>query len=271
MHFELEEKTNFSIWCFALFLKCVLFVFIFSSEAFADAAIERIVAAQQVRIAADVSEMPFIFRKADGTYDGFEAGLGAEIAGAIGRNVRVKWIPANWGRIGDFVKEGRADLGLNGLFITPNGAEDDWGIYSNPYMKSGMALIYRKQFGALSIKKIVKSGLEVGVLNDPAALDFAAKSGLRTRIFDGQETPLDGLLLKHVPAVVYDWPAVVYFAATHPTLLNYEAGILLGTEQNYGVLLRKGLPDLLQKVNEGIVRWRNSSHVKQRWKSFFLD
>jgi ABC-type amino acid transport substrate-binding protein len=218
-----------------------------------------------VRILTDAVNAPFEFGSGTGV-QGLDIDMGNEIGKDLG--FEVKWVKASgYDHLFELLKNGEAEIIISTIAIDPKKTEDF--AFSNPYYDSGDSIARRRDkfditgLSSLSGKKV---GVGAGRPGEVFMTSQQASLGATLTKYTTLDDALGALNRTEIDAVVGDEPILTYSSfmsyqntTTLPELVNkYE----------YGVVVRKGEKELLQKINRTIDRLKTSGELtswSQKW------
>lgn len=230
--------------------------------------LERIRQAKNLYVAVQPVNDPFAISSGPQII-GFDADLGEAIARKIG--VPVKWIPKPFEELFDSLAESRVNLIISVVTITAPRREKF--AFSESYFQAGQIFAIRKDSAKTIMTVADLKGKKVGVHGQTTAHIFAQND---PRLQGAEIVPcpsIDSALLnldtREVDAVVAGFPVLVQSVGkSFPNLT--VVGKPLSNEQK-GVVLRKGEDKLLQVVNETIRELKSQGKLEEMGRKWFQD
>lgn len=252
---------RFLLRLLAISLVCLLA----ADGAQADNALATIRARGALIIGSDMTYPPFENKnKTDGHPEGFDIDLGAEIGKELG--VPVQWVNINWDGIFAALQARKFDLILSDVVITDKRRQEM--AFSRPYFLSGQTIARRRNDARINQSKDLIGKL-VTVQQETTGQYAVEKLGLPKEQIRKFETMQDALLEVRNgrgDAAVGDQPALRRMIADSYPELTLVGGIFV--QENYGVALRRGEPELLGAVNQALARILADgryARIYQRW------
>ncbi len=202
-------------------------------------------------IGFDDTFVPMGFKDNNGEIVGFDIDLAKEVSKRIGKQVTFQ--PIDWSMKESELNSGKIDLIWNGYSITKERKEKV--NFTNPYLENRQVIITLVNSKINS--KVDLKGMNVGAQNQSSAVDAINKEEKLLKTFkDGKvytfETNNEALMdleAKRIDAVVADEILARYYINKKGEgkfkILNDDFG-----DESYGVGIRKGDEELLEKLNE---------------------
>ena len=215
----------------------------------------------RVGTAGDYQPMSYL-EPETGTYVGFDAELAEDLAAALG--VKLEYVRTSWPTLMEDTLAGKFDLAVCGITITD--ARKKQALMSDGYLGNGKTVLCRAEDADkyTSLEAINKP--EVRVMENPGGLNEK---------FARENLP-DATLIIHsvnqeIPGLVAAGEADVMITET------MEAGFYVGqdtrlaaplifepfTHGDLGVLMPKGSEDLLDFVNQFLIREKDSGRIEE--------
>ncbi len=220
-------------------------------------------------IGFDDSFVPMGFKDNNGEIVGFDIDLAKEVSKRIGKQVTLQ--PIDWSMKESELNSGKIDLIWNGYSITKERKEKV--NFTNPYLENRQVIITLVNSKINS--KVDLKGMNVGAQNQSSAVDAINKEEELLKTFkDGKvytfETNNEALMdleAKRIDAVVADEILARYYINKKGEgkfkILNDDFG-----DESYGVGIRKGNEELLEKLNEAfedIKKDGTAKKVSEKW------
>ncbi|HBL07225.1 MAG TPA: amino acid ABC transporter substrate-binding protein [Clostridium sp.] len=220
-------------------------------------------------IGFDDTFVPMGFKDNNGEIVGFDIDLAKEVSKRIGKQVTFQ--PIDWSMKESELNSGKIDLIWNGYSITKERKEKV--NFTNPYLENRQVIITLVNSKINS--KVDLKGMNVGAQNQSSAVDAINKEEKLLKTFkDGKvytfETNNEALMdleAKRIDAVVADEILARYYINKKGEgkfkILNDDFG-----DESYGVGIRKGDEELLEKLNEAfedIKKDGTAKKVSDKW------
>lgn len=221
-----------------------------------------------IKVASNAFYPPFEMVDPDGTIWGFDIDLITAIVEEMGAEVQI--FNVGWDGLIPGIQSGAYDLLISAMTITPERAEQIY--FSDWYFDSRQAILVRQ--GDTGVKsKADLPGKRIGVQNGTTG-DFAVSEleGVNSdrdvrRFEDGPEAIME-LMNGGLDVVVIDMPVALYYRDMYPRFQ------LVGDPQEwdaeyYGIGMKKGRTDLLERVNAALQSLRESGKYQEIYDKYF--
>ena len=220
-------------------------------------------------IGFDDTFVPMGFKDNNGEIVGFDIDLAKEVSKRIGKQVTFQ--PIDWSMKESELNSGKIDLIWNGYSITKEREEKI--NFTTPYLENRQVII--TLVNSKINRKVDLKGMNVGAQNQSSAVDAINKEEELLKTFkDGKvytfETNNEALMdleAKRIDAVVADEILARYYINKKGEgkfkILNDDFG-----DESYGVGIRKGNEELLEKLNEAfedIKKDGTAKKVSEKW------
>lgn len=196
-----------------------------------------------------------------GDFMGIDIDIAREIANDLG--VKADFQNIGWEELFDAVKEGKVDMIISAITITPERA--GMLAFSDPYFNAGQVMVTKKDLVSL-IKGVEDlKGRAVGAQTETTSETEAKKYTDSVVTFENYSLALDGLLEGKVEAIVIDYPAALGMVAENEGLAIVGEPF---TQEFYGAAVQIGQNELLGRINETIRRLKQTGELKkleERW------
>lgn len=214
-------------------------------------------------IGTDATYPPFELKIGD-RFEGFDIDLGNEIGKELG--VAVRWENIAWDGIFAALRTGKFDLVISDVVITEKRKKEL--AFSRPYFLSGQTIVRRKGDARIRTDKDLPGKL-VTVQQETTGQYAVEKLGLppeRIRKFETMQDALLEVRNGRGDCAVGDLPALREMIRKGYPELEVVGGMFV--LENYGVVLRRGEPELLKAVNDALSRIMADgryAQIYQRW------
>ncbi len=212
-------------------------------------------AAEKYKVASDCTWPPMEFLNASKQPQGYSTDYIREVAKAAGFDVDVFNIA--WDGIFGGVATGKYDIVASSTTITPERKKQF--DFSDPYYEVVQAVVLPagRKISSLKDLKGKKVGGQIGTTG--IFVMRKADVGADLREYDDVGLAIQDLVGGRLDAVICDDPVAMYYVNKKPDTagkisLNFKTG---DTEQ-YGFTVKKGRQDLVDKLNEGIKKVKES-------------
>ena len=196
----------------------------------------------------DYKPMSYL-NKETGKYEGFDAEMAASLAKKLG--VKLEYVPTTWKTLKADTMSGKFDVAMCGITVTDERKNDM--AMSDPYLTFGKTILVTKtkagQFKSLADvnKPSVRVMYNPGGTNEKFAKESTPKAQL---IMHEQNAEIPGLVGEgKADVMITETMEASRYVRENPKV----AAPLVDkpfTENHFGVLMKKGEPDLLKAVND---------------------
>jgi polar amino acid transport system substrate-binding protein len=212
--------------------------------------------AADLKLGANIGNVPWEFQDASGAFVGFEIDLVNEVGKRLGMDVQVVNIPFQ----GLFaaVQSGQIDAATSSITITKKRLESV--SFAQPYYDSDQSLSVKADSGIDGLKgmsgKIV--GVDTGSTGDIWATQHQAEYKFADiRRFEGLSPAMLDLAAGRIDGYISDIPAVQYYVKDKPT---YKVVERITTGEQYSMMFAKDAP-LADKVDAEITKLKNEGFI----------
>ncbi len=208
--------------------------------------------------------VPYMFMDPndDKTMIGFEIDIVNALADRMG--MTPEFVHNGWDNLIPGLNLGLYDIALSGLEITPEHQEEV--DFSLPYYETFLQLVVQRgnPNKILSLEDCV--GKRIGTLKQSYAFFTLVEAGVdEIRTYDNEINAYQDMAHDRLDAVLMDSPIAIFYAGFNSDL--EFVGEPIGRIQ-YGIPVRKGEPELLEKLNAAIVSLRDDGTLRgiyDRW------
>ncbi len=215
-----------------------------------------------LKVATDTTLIPMSFIGDDGRATGFEPDLMQAIAERAGFDF--EFISVEWPGLFGGLITGKFDFVMSSVTILEERKKKM--AFSIPYLKSGLALVVRKDSeGVESIEDIEAKNLLAGAQRGTTSYFFLEKRpGVRKKGYEAYGHAVADLIKGEVDAVLGESTGTLYYKNHRKDYFQKikMVGEIL-TEEHYGIVLRKEDTELLQKVNAALEALLKDGTVKR--------
>ena len=220
--------------------------------------------AAEMKVGANIGNVPWEFQDAKGEMVGFEVDLAKEIGKRLGMDVTFVNIPFT----GLFaaVQSGQIDAAVSSITITKKRLESV--AFAQPYYDSDQSLTVKADLGITGLKGM--SGKVAGVDTGSTGDMWATKNQADTKIsdirkYEGLSPAMLDLAAGRIDGYISDIPALQYYVKDKPV---YKVVERIPTGEQYSIMLAKGSP-LLPKVNDEITKLKDEGFIAQLHEKWF--
>jgi len=220
--------------------------------------------AADIKVGANIGNVPWEFQDETGKTVGFEVDLMNEVGKRLGSGVEFVNIPFN----GLFaaVQSGQIDAAVSSITITPKRLESV--SFAQPYYDSDQSLAVLKKSGLKTLDEM--GGKTIGVDTGSTGDMWATKETPTykfgdIRRYEGLSPAMLDLAAGRIDGYISDIPAVLYYIKDKPA---YEVVQRIPTGEQYSVMFAKNSP-LAEKVNAEITKMKQDGTMAALHKKWF--
>lgn len=221
-------------------------------------------AAEEIKLGANIGNVPWEFQDASGAFVGFEIDLANEVGKRLGMEVTVMNIPFQ----GLFaaVQSGQIDAATSSITITKKRLESV--SFAQPYYDSDQSLSVKSDSGIAGLKdmggKVV--GVDTGSTGDIWATEHQAEYKFtEIRRFEGLAPAMLDLAAGRIDGYISDIPAVQYYVKDKP---QYAVVERIPTGEQYSMMFAKDSP-LADKVDAEITKLKGEGFLAALHEKWF--
>lgn len=233
------------------FLLIVLGVLYGCGEKAEKKALEKSETPRKIIVASDTNLVPMAFMGDENRMIGFEPDLINAVADLAGFDIEIISV-AFPGLFGGLIT-GKFDLVISSITILEERKERM--AFSIPYLKSGLALVVRKdQEGVGSVEDLRDKKLVAGAQNGTTAYFYLEKyPSLKKKGYDAHGHAVTDLINGKIDAVLGESTGTLYYKNQKKDYFQKikMVGDIL-TEEYFGMVFRKGDRELKEKVNRAL-------------------
>jgi polar amino acid transport system substrate-binding protein len=205
-------------------------------------------------VGTDAAYAPFESQNEKGDIVGFDIEIVQAIAAKAG--FEVKFVNTPWEGIFNALDQGDRDMVASAVTITPERKQTM--DFSDPYFDAQQLIAVKETSPVASFTdlKTLKVGVQTGTTGDEAVSRLLGKTSPDIKRFESTPLALKELESGGVDAVVADNGVVSHYVANNPGgrfRTVADAGFV---HEQYGIALKKGHAELLDKVNRGLAAIR---------------
>lgn len=234
-----------------------------SAVVHAEGSLDQIHQAGVIRIGTEGTYAPFTYHDKSGELTGFDVEIGREIAKRIG--VKAEFVEGKWDGLIAGLDAKRYDAVINEVTITPERqAKYD---FSEPYIVSKAALIIRSDNTKINSFDDLKGKKSAHTLTSNYA-KLAQNYGAELVGTDGFSQSAELVLAGRADATINDNLSFLDFKKHKPDS-NLKIAATLDNAEKQGVIISKGQPELLAKINEALTDLRKDGTYERISHKYF--
>jgi polar amino acid transport system substrate-binding protein len=202
-------------------------------------------------IGTDAAYAPFESQNEKGEIVGFSVDVLTAIAAKAG--IEIKFVNTPWEGIFNNLQQGDRDALISSITITDERKQTM--DFSAPYFDA-VQLIAVKETSKVAkfadLKKL-KVGVQTGTTGDEVVTKLLGKASTNVKRFESTPLALKELQSGGVDAVVADNGVVIHYVANNPAdKFKTVADTTSFAPEQYGIAVKKGNAELLEKINKGL-------------------
>lgn len=220
--------------------------------------------AADLKVGANIGNVPWEFQDASGATVGFEIDLVNEIGKRLGMTVSIVNIPFT-GLFGA-VQSGQIDAAVSSITITKKRLESV--SFAQPYYDSDQSLTVKADSGLKSLKDLAGKtvGVDTGSTGDIYATQHQAENKIATiKRYEGLTPAMLDLAAGRIDGYISDIPALQYYVKDKPSYAVVER-ILTG--EQYSIMFAKDAP-LADKVDAIIAKLKKEGFIAGLHEKWF--
>ncbi len=218
-------------------------------------------------VGTDAAYAPFESQNEKGEIVGFDIEVVQAAAKKAG--IEVKFVNTPWEGIFNALGQGDRDMVVSAVTITEERkATMD---FSTPYFDAQQLIAVKEssKVAKFADLKKLKVGVQTGTTGDEAVTKLLGKTSTNIKRFESTPLALKELESGGVDAVVADNGVVIHYVANNPggkfkTVADKEF-----VPEQYGIALKKGNTELLEKINKGLADIKADGTYDQIFSKYF--
>lgn len=221
---------------------------------------------QKLVVAFEPTFAPFEFTDENGEFAGFDIDLIKAVAEAEGLEIELRSL--NFDGLVPALETGQIDVAISGMSITPE--REKKVNFSIPYYDAGLAIVVQegnddiKSFEDLAGKKLA---VQIGTTGANKAEEAAEKFNASVKTFNTNDLVFMELMNGAADAAIIDIPVAKEFIAKKGEGKVKIAADLVG--ESYGIALAKKNTELLETINSGLLKIKESGQYAELYKKWF--
>lgn len=218
-------------------------------------------------VGTDAAYAPFELQNEKGEIVGFDIDVVTAIAQKAG--FEVKFLNTPWEGIFNSVAQGDRDLLVSSITITPE--RQQTLDFSAPYFDAHQLIAVKKdaKITKFADLKKLKVGVQNGTTGDEVIAKLQGKSSTNIKRFESTPLALKELESGGVDAVVADNGVVVHYVNNNPDSKFKTISDNSFAAEQYGIAVKKGNAELLEKINKGLSDIKADGTYKQIYTKYF--
>lgn len=220
--------------------------------------------ADEMKVGANIGNVPWEFQDASGNLVGFEIDLVNEVAKRLGKEAKIENIPFNG--LFSAVQSGQIDAAVSSITITQKRLQSV--SFAQPYYDSDQSLTVTAASGLKSLEdmkgKVV--AVDTGSTGDMWATEHQAQYGFaEIRKFEGLAPAMLDLEAGRIDGYISDIPALLYYVKDKPQFAVVQR---IETGEKYSIMFAKDAP-LATEANKVIGELKKEGFIAQLHEKWF--
>jgi polar amino acid transport system substrate-binding protein len=202
-------------------------------------------------VGTDAAYAPFESQNEKGEIVGFDIDVVKAVAAKAG--IEVKFVNTPWEGIFNNLQQGDRDLLVSAITITDERKQTM--DFSSPYFDAQQLIAVKdnSKVAKFADLKKLKVGVQTGTTGDEVVTKLLGKNSTAVKRFESTPLALKELQSGGVDAVVADNGVVIHYVANNPAdKFKTVADTTSFTPEQYGIAVKKGNAEMLEKVNKGL-------------------
>lgn len=223
-----------------------------------------------LKVASETTYPPFeMVDDKNGQYIGFDMDLIRAIAEVQGYEVEISSL--GFDALIPAVQAGTVDCAISAMSITPERQQSV--DFSDPYFKGGLVVAVRSENTDIKGKDDLKGkvlAVEVGTIGYATAESIKAEEpSTQIKVFDGVGDAFLEMEKGSADAVINDYPVTAYYIQTTGSGKVKMVGETFEADDQYGIVVKKGNTEMLNMINEGLKKVKESGKFDEIQKKWF--
>jgi polar amino acid transport system substrate-binding protein len=194
---------------------------------------------------------------------GFDIDLMREIAKEAGLEVEFKNVA--WDGIFAGLEAGEYDCIISSVTITEERKKKY--DFSDPYFNAGQLVVVRIETTDINSHEDLKGKVAGAQIGTTGAFAIEEIEGATLKEYDTIDLAYMDLIEGRIDAVVADSPLAYGFVAKYPDKLKYVGEPF--TEEWYGIVVKKGNVELLEKINKGLAAVKAKGLIEELTEKWY--
>ncbi len=221
--------------------------------------------AQDITVGTNAEFMPFEFTDDDNNIIGFDIDIINAVAKEVGLTVTMHH--QSFDTLIEGLMSDRLNAAISGMTITE--ARKEKVDFSDPYYNAAQAIVVREGtegFTKIEDVKGKRIGVQLGTTGALMAEEVMGENNPNLMQLRKYNMVFSDLALGRLDAVVVDLPVAQAYLKNVPGLRISSPPI---SEEQYGIVVKKGNKELLDKINDGLAKIRASGEFDAIMKKWF--
>ena len=218
-------------------------------------------------VGTDAAYAPFESQNEKGEIVGFDIDVVSAVAKKAG--IEVKFVNTPWEGIFNALAQGDRDLLISSITITD--ARRQTMDFSEPYFDAAqlIAAPASSPIARFDDLKALKVGVQTGTTGDEVVTKLQGKNSTNIKRFESTPLALKELEAGGLDAVVADNGVVINYLANNTTAQFKSVTDRAFQPEHYGIAVKKGNTELLDKLNKGLGEIRSDGTYEKLYAQYF--
>ncbi|KQW68795.1 MAG: basic amino acid ABC transporter substrate-binding protein [Methylibium sp.] len=218
-------------------------------------------------VGTDAAYAPFEFQNEKGEIVGFSIDLLQAVAAKGG--FEVKFVNTPWEGIFNALQQGDRDLLISSITITDERKQTM--DFSTPYFDAYQLIAVKatSKVAKFDDLKKLKVGVQTGTTGDEVVTKLQGKNSANVKRFESTPLALKELEAGGVDAVVADNGVIINYVTNNAAANFKTVSDSAFAPEQYGIAVKKGNAELLEKVNKGIAAIKADGSYDQVYAKTF--
>ena len=218
-------------------------------------------------VGTDAAYAPFESQNEKGEIVGFDIDVVKAVAAKAG--IEVKFVNTPWEGIFNALGQGDRDMVVSAVTITDERKQTM--DFSTPYFDAVQLIAVKdgSKVAKFDDLKKLKVGVQTGTTGDEAVSKLLGKTSTNIKRFESTPLALKELESGGVDAVVADNGVVIHYVANNPGGKFKTVADAEFVPEQYGIALKKGNSELLEKVNQGLAAIKSDGTYDKIYAKYF--
>lgn len=216
---------------------------------------------KELLVGTDAAYAPFESMDDNGNIVGIDVDIVNALAEELGIKAEVQHV--GWEPLFTQVTNGQVDFGISAITITEERQETF--DFTDPYYEATQLIITKADSGITSLQdlKDKKIGVQINTTGHYAAQDLQGQASTNILTYETTPIAIQQMINGTVDAVIGDNAVLIEFTKTNPdsNLITIEDDSF--ESEYYGLMVKKGNTELLDLLNEGIQKLKESGKLAE--------
>lgn len=218
-------------------------------------------------VGTDAAYAPFESQNDKGEIVGFSVDTLNAVAKKAG--IEIKYVNTPWEGIFNSLQQGDRDLLISSITITDERKQTM--DFSAPYFDAVQLIAVKgdSKVAKFDELKKLKVGVQTGTTGDEVVTKLLGKTSTNVKRFESTPLALKELESGGVDAVVADNGVVIHYVANNAGSKFKTVSDASFTPEQYGIAVKKGNAELLEKINKGLADMKADGTYDQIYAKYF--